>query len=102
MMPPFITAQSIYFASLGAENNPLDRALGKLAGIGGGGDALAPLVAGFDFFFEDRFAAMTFLLQGETIPSFTMPQVIMRAINHAINLPEQQCLQRIFQPDQSK
>jgi hypothetical protein len=39
MMPPFITVQSMYFASLGAENNPLERALGKLTGIGGGGGA---------------------------------------------------------------
>jgi hypothetical protein len=62
-MPPFITVQSIYFASLGAENNPLERALGKLAGIGGGGDAPALRATGFDFAFEDRFAAMTFLLQ---------------------------------------
>jgi hypothetical protein len=38
MMPPFITVQSMYFASFGAENNPLDRAFGKLEGIGGGGD----------------------------------------------------------------
>jgi hypothetical protein len=37
MMPPFITAQSINLASLGAENKPLDRAFGKLDGIGGGG-----------------------------------------------------------------
>jgi hypothetical protein len=28
----------MYFASFGAENNPLDRAFGKLEGIGGGGE----------------------------------------------------------------
>jgi hypothetical protein len=66
MMPPFITVQSIYFAPLGAENNPLDRALGKLTGIGGGGDAPAPRVTGFDFFFEDRFAAMMLLRLGRS------------------------------------
>jgi len=36
-MPPFITVQSMNRASLGAENKPLDRALGKLDGIAGGG-----------------------------------------------------------------
>jgi hypothetical protein len=37
MMPPFITDQSMNFASLGAENKPVERAFGKLTGIGGGG-----------------------------------------------------------------
>jgi hypothetical protein len=37
MMPPFITVQSMNRASFGAENKPLDRALGKLDGMAGGG-----------------------------------------------------------------
>jgi hypothetical protein len=63
-MPPFITDQSIYFASVGAENNPLDRAFGKLAGIGGGGgggagEVPAPrIIAAFDFDIEDRLPAI--------------------------------------------
>jgi hypothetical protein len=65
MMPPFITAQSIYCASRGAENNPLDLALGKLAGIGGGGDAPAPRVTDFDFDLEVRLTAILFLHSGE-------------------------------------
>ena len=45
MMPPFITVQSMKRASLGAENSPLDRALGKLDGWGdgGGGGSGAPM-----------------------------------------------------------
>jgi len=38
MIPPFITVQSMNLAFLGAENNPLDRAFGKLEGIAGGAD----------------------------------------------------------------
>jgi hypothetical protein len=59
MMPPFITAQSITVASFGAENNPLDLTLGKLAGIGVVGDPPAPRVtAASDFDFEVRFAVI--------------------------------------------
>jgi hypothetical protein len=79
MMPPFITAQSINFAFLGAENNPLDLALGKVAGIGGG-DPPAPFVTGFDFDLEGRFAGILLLHSCKTIPSFATPQVIMRPL----------------------
>ena len=66
-------------ASIGAENNPLDLALGKLAGIGGGGgEPPAPRASGFDF--EGRFDAILLLHSFETIPSFAKPQVIMRPL----------------------
>ena len=88
-MPPFITAQSIDVASIGAENNPLDLALGKLAGIGGGGgEPPAPLATGFDFDLEGRLAGILLLHSCESIPSFSTPQVIMRPTNHAIIFPE--------------
>jgi hypothetical protein len=48
-------------ASFGAENNPLDLAFGKLAGIGGGGGGggpPAPRVTAPDFDPEDRFAVI--------------------------------------------